>query len=105
MSNDDTVTMSRSEAVALAIAAGRGEALAAWIATTALLGHSRPGSTLDYMPPPEPWSTQAFIRDFVAWTSGRDKYAPGCADRLREWGLEESALRMDRATAALAESA
>jgi hypothetical protein len=93
---DELITMTRSDAVNLAISAERGEALAAWIASTALLGHTRPGNTLDYMPTPEPWSAQAFIRDFVAWTSGREQYAPGCADRLREWGTHEAGQRMDR---------
>jgi len=93
---DELVTMTRSEAVNLAISAQRGEALSAWIAATALLGHTKPGHTLEYMPTAEAWSAGAFIRDFVAWTSGRENLAPGCADRLREWGMVESGLRMTR---------
>lgn len=98
---DEMVTMTRRDAVNLAIAAERGEALTAWIAATALFGHTRPGNTLEYMPTPEPWTTKSFIRDFVAWTSGREAMAPGCAERLREWGMEEAGQRMGRAAESL----
>lgn len=93
---DEPVTMTRSQAVNLAISAERGQALEAWIAATSLLGHSRPGNTLDYMHDETPGSADAFVRDFVAWTSGRDKYAPGCEERLREWGMHEAGIRAGR---------
>jgi hypothetical protein len=93
---DEPVTMTRAQAVNLAISAERGEALSNWIATTALFGHARPGNTLDYAHHIEEWTAEAFVRDFVAWTSGRERFAPGCADRLREWGMAEAGIRSGR---------
>ena len=93
---DEPVTLTRGQLFDLAIAAERGQALAGWIAATSLVGHSRPGNTLDYMPAAEPGSGDAFVRDFVAWTSGRFDYAPGCEDRLREYGMQEAANRAGR---------
>ena len=80
----DTVTFRRDEATSLLINAARGLALSNWIASTVLLGHASPGSTLDYVHV-EPGTDAAFLKDFVAWTSGRKTLAPGCDDRLREW--------------------
>jgi hypothetical protein len=92
--SDDMVTIPREVLVAAYESAQRGDALAAWVAATAQLGHASPGSTLDYMPTPEPRTHQAFVHDFVAWTSGRKSFAPGCAERLRAWGAEEARLRL-----------
>ena len=90
--SDDTVTLSADEARALAAAAMYGNSLMGWIASTVQLGHASPGSTLDYIHP-EPWSSHAFVADFVAWTSGRKQTRPGCEERLREWGDEEAQQR------------
>jgi len=85
MTDTVTFTLGREEAAQLLQAAEHGTALANWITTTALLGHASPGSTLDYVHV-EPGTYAAFLKDFVAWTSGRKELAPGCDTRLREWG-------------------
>ena len=48
-------------------------------ATVELLGHASPGSALDY------WHADSFVRDFVAWTSGRKHMAEGCEERVRQY--------------------
>ena len=93
MSTADTVTLTKEQAAALLISAQRGDALAGWISTTALLGHTSPAGALDYLHP-QPGTAQAFVADFVAWTSGRKDMAPGCEVRLREWGMDEYRERM-----------
>lgn len=93
MSSEETVTLPIEQARALAAAAMYGDALMGWIASTALTGHASPGSTLDYVQP-EAWSGQAFVADFVAWTSGRKHMRPDCEDRLREWGMTQATQRM-----------
>lgn len=98
--SDDMVSVPRAELEAIFIQAQRGSALEAWIATTALLGHTRPGHSLEYIHTEE-WSAMAFVRDFVAWTSGRTSLAPGCEQRLREWGMEEAGNRMNLAAESL----
>ena len=92
--------MTRAQAANLIVSAQRGEALQTWIATTTLLGHTRPGHTLEYVHVEE-WTAMAFVRDFVAWTSGRKSLAPGCEERLREWGMVEARERMTVAADAL----
>lgn len=62
-----------------------GQAFYTWVGATCRLGHSSPGSTLDYTTNPEALSLPALImRDFVAWTSGRVNLAEDCEQRLRE---------------------
>jgi hypothetical protein len=95
MSDDEMVTVPRAALEAAFEAAQRGDVLAGWISATAQLGHASPGMSLDYMPTPEPFSAQAFVHDFVAWTSGRKSFAPGCEERLRKWGIEEARLRTE----------
>ena len=84
----DTVTLTRDQAAQILLHARRGIALRNWVATTVLLGHASPGSTLEYVDV-EPWSDSALIKDFVAWTSGRKHLAEGCDARLREWANAE----------------
>jgi hypothetical protein len=58
-----------------------GHSLLNWINMTAMLGHTRPGNSLDYVGPSgNPWTD--LVYDFVAWTSGRDSHAPLAADSL-----------------------
>jgi hypothetical protein len=62
-----------------------GEALVCWMGTTARLGHSSPGSVLDYTKNPELLGLGGLIvRDFVAWTSGCVDKSEGCETRMRE---------------------
>ena len=61
---DELVTMTRAQAANLIVSAQRGEALQTWIATTTLLGHTRPGHTLEYVHVEE-WTAMAFVRDMV----------------------------------------
>jgi hypothetical protein len=64
---------------------GIGESLLSWMSAVTRLGHSSPASTLDYTK--DPWNVDSpfplIVRDFVAWTSGREELAPGCEERLR----------------------
>lgn len=103
--SDDDVTFTREQATALLIAAERGMALQNWLDTTQLLGHTTPAGSLDYVHPEE-GSAGAFVKDFVAWTSGRRHLAPGCEERLREFaqdglreGLQAVAKRLDHPAA------
>ena len=58
-----------------------GRSLLNWINMTAVLGHTRPGNSLDYIGHAgTPWSD--LVHDFVAWTSGRDRFAPSAAESL-----------------------
>lgn len=73
-------TLSNFEVFAL------GDALLSWMGTVARLGHSSPGSVLDYTK--GGFTTNLFayvIRDFVAWTSGRVDLVPDCEDRIRQY--------------------
>lgn len=99
--SDDNVTMTRDQLRALAIAAERGLALDAWVANVVLLGHASPSGGLDYTHPEE-GSATAFIKDFVAWTCGRKHTAPGCEERLREFGAVEARARLEQVGADLA---
>jgi hypothetical protein len=92
---NDTVTLDRKDAQALLNMALIGNAVQAFVANCAMFGHASPAGTLDYWHA-EPWTADAFVKDFVAWTSGRRHMAEGCEDRLREWGLEEARIRMNR---------
>lgn len=92
---NDTVTLDRKDAQNLLNKALLGDAVQAIIANCAMLDYSHA----------EPGTHAAFVEDFVAWTSGRRHMAPGCEDRLREWGLEEARIRMERVSAELLEPA
>lgn len=93
---DDTVTLPRDAVVELLRQAQVGAALEGWLAVTTTLGHSSPGSSLDYGARPEPGTPEAFVRDFVAWTSHHPSKSPGCEERLREFGVAEACRRMAR---------
>lgn len=82
----DTVTVDREHLRIVLLAATRGMALENAIATTCALGHSSPGGLLDYTKHRGDHSAEDFVRDFIAWTSGRKRLAPGCEERLREFG-------------------
>jgi hypothetical protein len=65
--------------------AGMGVVLLNSVATVCQMGHSSPGSTLDYWP----YSDDSIrpirnVHDFIVWTSGRNNLSPGAEDRLRE---------------------
>lgn len=61
-----------------------GFALLNALGTTTMLGHRRPGNTLDYIQtdPDDDWRKQ-FVWDIIAWTSGRKGYREGAEDRVR----------------------
>ena len=60
-----------------------GEALLDWCNTVVVMGHSNPGSTLDYANRHTGSAPHDFLADFVVWTSGRKKMLPGAEDRIR----------------------
>lgn len=66
-----------------------GKALLNWVATTVQVGHSSPGMTLDYVHLDDSLGDESaaplIVRDFVAWTSGRQHLAEGAEERLRRW--------------------
>lgn len=66
-----------------------GQAFLGWLATTQMLGHDSPGNSLEYVHlDAESGSCPKIMRDFVAWTSGRKRFAPGCDERLAAFILD-----------------
>ncbi|MBD3924303.1 hypothetical protein IEZ26_06690 [Nocardioides cavernae] len=65
-----------------------GASMLSTISTIAINGWSSPGSSLDYTGQVSDPHTM-LVRDFVAWTSHRNKLADGCEERLRSY-VEES---------------
>lgn len=66
-----------------------GKALLNMVVVTVQLGHVSPGMSLDYihLNDIEEGESAApmIVRDFVAWTSGRQHLAEGAEERLRAW--------------------
>lgn len=72
---------------------GIGHAFLNYIGMVQVLGHTRPGNSLDYVPDEarDPFGLNAsqMVQDFVVWTSGRKQHGPLAETRLRNF-IEES---------------
>lgn len=60
------------------------------VCTTFHIGHASPGMTLDYLHSldtlgDDESAAPTIVRDFVAWTSGREDVVPGARDRLEQF--------------------
>lgn len=97
----DDVTIPRETFLMLMEYAQRAEAFAGIVAACVQLGHDNPGATLDYVHGVEPGSPKAWAVDYTAWVARRPARAPGCEERLRDWGAEEARIRAARLSQAM----